>query len=54
MTASSSTSAPVKGRLLLPLDVCDPVGCVKGSALDDVDGGTPVELDAIEGGWQLL
>jgi hypothetical protein len=56
MTANSSMSAPVKGRLLLPLLV-DPdveLGCVKGSAFDDVDGGTGVVFDEIDGGSQPL
>jgi len=54
MIASSSTSAPVNGRLLLLLDPDVELGCVKGSALDDVDGATPVELAAIDGGAQLV
>jgi hypothetical protein len=55
ITASSSTSAPVKGRLLLdPDEVDDELGAVKGSALEEVDGATPVEVAAIDGGSQLL
>lgn len=52
MTASSSMSAPVNGRLL-ELDP-DELGSVVGCALlDAVEGGT-TELDEIDGGAQLL
>ncbi len=53
MTASSSMSAPVNGRLLVVLDP-DELGTVVGCALlDAVEGGT-TELDEIDGGAQLL
>jgi hypothetical protein len=51
MIASSSTSAPVNGRLLLPLVE---LGSVNGNALEEVDGEIPVELDPTDGGAQTV